>query len=396
MPTLVRASQRSRQEIPYAPLQRGGSAEAHERPLPSKRASQRWSTPDAHAAAAVELSEHKDRVYSVAFARDGEHFFTADTNGKAVRMWDTHTHKKVRDFTTADHGRIFGCAVSPDGKTLATADYDGAAAHLFDVETGALRLTCRKADKKEGRKGHTQGVWSVAFSPDGTALVSGAWDSKAIVWDVAKGEVLCELEGHEARVMGATYSPDGRIIATASWDGTVRTWEPDTGDPLYTYEVPSADPPGSGLHGVAFAPDGSSMTVAVDSGIATTYSVPHDRTIRGKLVCELKPSRKKQGGVKEKHSKVYGVGYSVDSRTVATAHSDGLVRIWDLALGVEVQIIKVRHRRPPPPPPPPAAAGAAPPAAAFAAECVAGCATTGARSPPQEDRSLPQPLEDGR
>jgi WD40 repeat protein len=232
---------------------------------------------------------------------------------------------------------------------LVTADYEGSCAHAFDVRSGNYIRKFPKADKTKGLLGHTSGTWALAFSPDGEQLGSGGWDNKGVIWDAKKGKALYELRGHTGRVTGVAYSPHEdttmRVVATAAFDGTVRTWEPETGDPLFTYAVPTAVAPLTGLNGIAFAPDGSSMTVAGDSGLATTFSVPPDRGHQGRLACELKPTRAKRDpttGKKDDLSKVLAVAYSPDSRYVATAHSDGLVRLWDLALGVEVHIMKVR------------------------------------------------------
>ena len=58
----------------------------------------------------------------------------------------------------------------------------------------------------------------MAFSPDGTRLVSARHDDTARVWEVATGKELLTLRGHDADVLGAVFSPDGKTIATASRD----------------------------------------------------------------------------------------------------------------------------------------------------------------------------------
>ena len=301
----------------------------------------------APAVAALELTpQHgSEMVYAAAFSRDGKRFFTADTNAKKVRMWESSTNEMVREFTIEGHGRIFGLAVSPDGTKVASADYDGEggpAAYTFDVETGNLLQKFQGGSEKQNTHTckHTGGVWAVAFSPDGKSLLTGAWDSKAIIWDVATADWKCELVGHSARVMGVAYSPNGKMIATASSDCSVRTWEPETGDPLHFYPVTNGTPTPSFLNAIAFAPDGASMAACSDNGVTTVFSVPYDRTIRSQVACELKPKGKKENGVKAEPSKVLAVAYSADSRSVGTTHEDGLVRIWDLALGEVVQILK--------------------------------------------------------
>ncbi len=49
-------------------------------------------------------------------------------------------------------------------------------------------------------KGHTGEVTSVAFSPDGTRIVTGSEDQTAKVWDARTGTPLLELKGHTGQV----------------------------------------------------------------------------------------------------------------------------------------------------------------------------------------------------
>jgi tetratricopeptide (TPR) repeat protein len=73
-------------------------------------------------------------------------------------------------------------------------------------------------------KGHTQDVISVAFSPDGARLISGANDNTVKLWDVESGEEALTLRGHQGRVRGVAFSRDGQSVAAASEDGNVRIW----------------------------------------------------------------------------------------------------------------------------------------------------------------------------
>ncbi|KAL4750011.1 WD40-repeat-containing domain protein [Aspergillus terricola var. indicus] len=45
-------------------------------------------------------------------------------------------------------------------------------------------------------EGHSAGVWSVAFSPDGKQLASGSSDKTIKLWDPATGDLQQTLEGH--------------------------------------------------------------------------------------------------------------------------------------------------------------------------------------------------------
>jgi WD40 repeat protein len=65
---------------------------------------------------------------------------------------------------------------------------------------------------------------AVAFSPDGTRVVTGSWDNTARLWDAATGMVVATLAGHTGAVEAAAFSPDGTRVLTGSQDNTARVW----------------------------------------------------------------------------------------------------------------------------------------------------------------------------
>jgi len=66
--------------------------------------------------------------------------------------------------------------------------------------------------------GHSSGVESVAFSPDGKTVVSGSEDKKIKLWSVETGQEIKTLVGHSKHVTSVAFSPDGITVVSGSYD----------------------------------------------------------------------------------------------------------------------------------------------------------------------------------
>ena len=130
---------------------------------------------------------------------------------------------------------------------------------------------------------------SVAFSPDGTRVVSSSIDKTLRVWDAATGQPVGQpLSGHTQSVYSVASSPDGRRIASGSSDTTVRLWDADTGaaigDPLTGHT--------DAVESVAFDPDGTRIVSAAADKTLRQWPAYADTTMLcGKLTTNMSHSQ---------------------------------------------------------------------------------------------------------
>ena len=123
---------------------------------------------------------------------------------------------------TGHTGGVWAVAWSPDGTRLLTGGYGGA--RVWDAAT---------AEPLHQLTGHTGWVRAVAWSPDGTRLLTGGGDDGTVrVWDAATAEPLHQLTGHPGGVSAVAWSPDGTRLLTGSTDGTTRMWDATSGLPI--------------------------------------------------------------------------------------------------------------------------------------------------------------------
>jgi WD40 repeat protein len=191
-------------------------------------------------------------IEAVAYSNDGKLLAAADAK-QTVRILDASNGQLKQ--TLPCHSFVESLDFSPDGDHLA-AGTRHPGIELWNLETGKSRLLKSLGDHFATMPGF------VKFSPDGRFVVCGGKGKDIAVFDVAKGELHCELSGHFHAASAAAFLPDGRLISGGE-ERTIRLWSTDPGELLATWvTVPADDQQGWDDEWVGYRPSGEFIGTA--------------------------------------------------------------------------------------------------------------------------------------
>ncbi|KAA3661930.1 MAG: hypothetical protein DWQ04_14920, partial [Chloroflexi bacterium] len=94
---------------------------------------------------------------------------------------------------------------------------------------GVLHQAIQASHMRQRFIGHTEETAQLAYTPDGTKLVSTSRDGTAKVWDVATGAELLSFDNHGDKVFTVAIDPTGEWAVTGGMDGNARVWDLDSG-----------------------------------------------------------------------------------------------------------------------------------------------------------------------
>jgi len=232
------------------------------------------------------------------------------TLASCSRNLQTTTVPLLRDLQGHTAG-ILSVSYNPDGSQLASGSRDSTV-KIWDVETGTQLLSLA----------HSDAVKHVDYSPDGTKVVSSSSDTLVYIWNATSGGIIRTLPGHTGNVYSVKYSPDGSRICSSASDGTVKLWNASTGNEIWSVTAHS----GWGISEASFSPDGTRIVTASDEGTAKVLNVTSGNSI---LTLDA---------ATEDLPYVWNVAYSPDGSLIATGlgqifGTTGAVKVWGAQTG---------------------------------------------------------------
>ena len=266
--------------------------------------------------------DHIPRVWTVTFSPDSERLAAAAgrsiVSKGEVRVWKLNSPGEVLTLSSSD--RVTGLQFSPDGRWLAIAGVESV--EMWDAQTGKQLLTF---------PGHEKNNQAVAFSPNGRRLAAVAGmmnvapDREVKVWDTRSGKSIFSLPGHVGGIRCVAYSPNGHRLVSAGVDQTVKLWDAETGREMLTLRGHLDN-----VFSVAFSPDGYQIASAsLDNTVRIWDATPMDEDLRPEYLT-----------YRGHRSAVMDVAFHPkDGRSVVSAGTDGMVRMWDFRSGKGVASI---------------------------------------------------------
>ncbi len=308
-------------------------------PTPDLR--EKTTPPNATLAAVLKVGP-LPAITALAYSPDGS--LLAVGTYHAVTLWDMKTAKPIACITEVQ-GAAQSVAFRPDGQVIAIACGQPGV-------SGEVRLYDVKAQKyiEPALTGHTDMLYSVAWSKDGKLLATGSHDKTARIWDASNGKELQALKEHSDAVSRVCFSPDGNTLYTASFDRNVRSFDVKDGKLIRSYTGST-----EAIYALALSLDGKTLIAAgIDSTMrwwnADDGNNFRNTNVLNKPVNEIALSRDGKffvaadGEGKARYWNaengnyhqafegdsdwLYSVAISPDGKSIAAAGADGLVRIW--------------------------------------------------------------------
>lgn len=289
---------------------------------------------------ALTLSLTKGVVYSLAFSPDGQKI--AGSGGvlwslflgkeNVIRIWDSRSGSLLHRLP-GHSNFVSAVAFSSDGSTLMSGSLDGTI-KLWNTRTFLTQFTIDESSptpwKFDGKplRMSLPKIDSIALHPNQKWIATGDISGGVTLWDIQSREKLIVIGEHEA-FTSIAFSPDGTLLATCDDHAGYNLFDIPSGRRVYP-------PPGKfvfgrldGTNWATFAPQLKTSTFSPDGKVLAGGC--YRGTIRlwdietGNEICKIKGSTAK--GVKARISSLI---FSKNGNHLISADCNGKIRVWDL------------------------------------------------------------------
>jgi WD40 repeat protein len=263
--------------------------------------------------AQVTISPGTYLPWAITFSPRGD-LISSGTASGAIQIWDTSNLSNIATIR-GHHGPVTSIAFSSDGSQIVSGSADG---------TVRIRPVASSEKQLAPVPGHDSCVNQVVFSSDGSRLVSDSDDKTVRIWDGLTCEELAVLYGHVDAVRTVAYSPDGSQVISGSLDSTARVW-----NALDFQEIAVLKGHRGTVQLVTFSPDGAQIA-----------SCSRDHTVRLWSLSTFQESARLEGH----RAEVWSIAFSPNGTRLVSTSDDQTVRVWDAVHFTQVAELEAHHQ----------------------------------------------------
>lgn len=257
-------------------------------------------------------------ITSCTYSPDGHVLALSLWNG--VRFFDTTTWSSsgVGSLSLGEYERALSVAFSSDGTQVVTRNQDGTI-RIWDRASGQILRTMWVHEDVSPTE-------AMAISPCGKRIASSSGQA-LYIWNAETGERMFEMEGHDEAIRSVKYSPNGSQLVSGGDDKSIRFWDGATGEVVAVWQA-SFGP----VLCLDYSPNGQNLVSGHENG--------------GLQVWNLGSRTQMPGPILHGHTgSITGVSFSPNGQRIGTSSFDYTLRLWDAATGTCLSVF-VGHTRP--------------------------------------------------
>ncbi len=250
-------------------------------------------------------------VFAVCWSPDGKRLATTDVHD--IVVWDVGTETIVQRLPEAHEKRIAQMAWSPDGSMLVSASWDGKV-RVWELATGKQLCESQRPER----------IFAVAWSPDSKYVAYSGPFQFIVVLDVATGQHTMTMSRHTSTVFSLSWSPDGKYLASCGQDQTIRLWDVPRRAHYLSFVRPNL------VQCVSWDPSSRFLAAGEWEGAIMIIDVDNRRQIHHLFGHE---------------DQVSGIDWSPDGTQLVSVSLAGELKTWDVSLANESRILASGKRR---------------------------------------------------